>query len=300
MKKISIILLFLFSLSFLYSASIDSGLISIRDDLFNSQEELESFYYQSKLTEEEEEYYQNMEVFLLTGGAGSLVWENFGHSSFVFKMPNGDEISFDYGIFSFDKGFYTNFALGRLYYSMLVSYAHYRVSSLIDDDRSVQYLKLDLDNIQKCNLARFLEYNAKSGNNVYLYNYYTDNCATRLRDSYNAVNNNRFRLWAEKKDMNETLRDYSKRYLSRSGFIIDWGINYLLGPNVDRKITLWEAMFLPDVLNNAISEFQNNTPDLIYKSENRDDTPNKYNFFLYSILFDLVFIVPIILLNSSS
>ena len=299
MKRICLILLCALIPLTIYSASINNDLIDVRDDLFDSEKELEEFQFKTTLTKAEEQYYDEVDIYLLTGGPGSLVWENFGHSAFVVKLPDRPYIAFDYGIFSFGKGFYKNFALGRLYYSVMVSYAEYRDLSLKSDDRSVSYLPLTLSALEKCNLLEFLEYNTQDENSTYLYNYYLDNCATRLRDSYSAVTNGDFEAWAKAQDAKESLRSYSKRYLSRSSLPITWAINYLLGPIVDKPISRWEAMFLPDELDAALEDYQGNEAYVEYESETRKETPKTYTFFLYSILFALILTLPILLTKTS-
>lgn len=299
MKRICLILLCVLIPLTIYSASINKDLIDVRDDLFDSEKELAEFKFKTTLTQSEEQYYDEVDIYLLTGGPGSLVWENFGHSAFVVKLPDRPYIAFDYGIFSFGKGFYKNFALGRLYYSVMVSYAEYRDLSLKSDDRSVSYLPLSLSALEKCNLLKFLEYNTQDENSTYLYNYYLDNCATRLRDSYSAVTNGDFEAWAKAQDAKESLRSYSKRYLSRSSLPVAWAINYLLGPSVDKPISRWEAMFLPDELESALEDYQGNEAYVEYVSETREDTPKTYNFFLYSILFALILTLPILLTKTS-
>lgn len=279
----------------IYPASINRDIIPVRTDIFKSEEQLESFSFKTNLTKQEKSYYDNVNIRLMTGGPGSLVWENFGHSAFVVSIPNEYDIAFDYGIFSFGEGFYKNFALGRLYYSVMMSYSDYREASLIADDRDVRYLDLTLSPLEKCNLLLFLQYNAREENSTYLYDYYNDNCATRLRDAYNAIKGGEFKIWAEAQKDDESLRAYTKRYLSASSFPVDWAINYLLGPAVDMPITRWEAMFLPDVLNQSIAEFQSNESEIAYKSKGRIPTPESYPFIYFSLIWTLLLVFPLLL-----
>lgn len=290
MKKILALALLLFSMIPLFSVSImGKDSIEIRDDLFYSEEELGKFGMDRKVPESYKEQYEACEIYLITGGPGSIVWENFGHSSFVVKYPGDNYIAYDYGIFSFDENFYINFALGKLYYQAWQTWADYRVQSLVDDDRTVSALKLDLDADQKYALISFLEYNTEPENSEYLYDYYYDNCATRLRDSYNAVTGGDFKAWAESVESKETLREYSVRYLSRSTFPVCFAINYLLGPIVDEDISLWEAMFLPEVLESSIAEYQGSESSIYYETEGRRDTPDSYAFNLRALILGLIF-----------
>ena len=272
--------------------------LSIRDDLFNSDEELSAFDFTMSAPKSKSSYYDDVEIYLLTGGPGSIVWENFGHSSYLVKRPDGESVTYDYGIFSFDDSFFINFALGKLYYQAWKSWAEYRVESFIMDDRDVSLLKLELDRDQKYSLISFLEYNARPENSTYLYDYYYDNCATRLRDSYNAATGGDFKAWAEKIEVDETLRTLSERYLSRSTFPVDFAITFLLGPDVDKKITLWDAMFLPEILEDGIMEYQGNESTSHYESVTRKDTPSAYSFLPRTILFAFILSIFIVLSHS--
>lgn len=267
---------------------IGKDCLNIREDLFYSEKELAAFDFSDEISEAERAFFEETTIYLMTGGPGSIVWENFGHSSFLVVIPDGIEVMYDYGIFSFNENFFINFALGKLYYEAYRSWADYRIDALILDDRSVSLLELKLSPEQKSNLVRFLDYNTRPENSIYLYNYYDDNCATRLRDSYNAITGGEFRAWAESIPMKETLRSYSQRYLFRSTFIVDWAINYLLGPYVDESITLWEAMFLPDMLEAGIAAFQGNESEFIYQTENRRPVPEYYSLNARTLIFALI------------
>ena len=131
--------------------------------LFDSDKELDSFKT-SEVTEEEREKYREMEFYLITGGPGSLVWENFGHSAILFTSPDSFPIAYDWGIFTFDDSFFVNFAFGRLYYEAWSTYGGYSIESVIAYDRSVSALKLELDENQKNNLLSFLIYSTKEEN----------------------------------------------------------------------------------------------------------------------------------------
>ncbi len=281
MKRFLSLLLILFVLSTL------SAKIEIRDNLFSSQEEL-ALFKAEKVTEEEESYYENMKIYLLTGGEGSAIWENFGHSAFVIERDGYPAIGFDFGIFTFDDTFIPNFIVGKLYYQVWETYAAYRIESLIEDDRSVSLLELDLTNDQKKALFSFLVYNTEEENRTYLYDYFNDNCATRLRDIYSYATGGEFETFLRNRESTESIRYGVTRHLSRSTFFSSWVINYMLGPDVDREITGWEECYLPSNLEKAIEEYQNTESEIIYTTKNRKPTPQKWSLPLYSFIFGLV------------
>lgn len=280
MKKFLALSFFLFSAFLLFSK------VEIRDDLFISSEELENFKTE-EVKEEEKEFYSTMNIYLLTGGPGSLIWENFGHSTFIVQIPSYLSLSYDYGIFTFDETFIPSFIMGKLYYRVMGSYAEYRIASLEEDDRSVSLLKLDLTEEEKKNVYSFLLYNTKPENSYYLYDYFFDNCATRLRDIYSWSTGGEFERVLKATKNQESLRDTVNRHTSRSTFFAAFFINYLLGESVDRESTMWDACFLPSVLEEEIEKYQNTKSEIVYESQNRKETPEKYNLTFYSILFAL-------------
>ena len=300
-KILALISLALLSFELLAVSFIGKDTIKVREDLFYSEQELEEFRFEDKRApQSKEDFYSECDIYLLTGGPGSILWENFGHSSYIVKYPNGEAVAYDYGIFTFDESFFKNFALGRLYYEAWRSWADYRVNALIEEDRDVSLLPLDLSTDGKYALISFLDYNTRPENSVYLYDYYLDNCATRLRDSFDATTGGEFRRWAESKVYEETLRDLSERYLSRSSFPVAFAVTFLLGPSVDEGITLWDAMFLPDILEEGIALFQGNESISYHKSETREQTPASYGFMTRTIAMALIFAAIILLSRSKN
>lgn len=271
---------------FILSALLIFAKVEIRDDLFISSEELENFLVED-VKEEEKEFYSTMNIYLLTGGPGSLIWENFGHSTFIVQIPSYLSISYDYGIFTFDDTFIPSFIMGKLYYRVMGSYAEYRISSLEEDDRSVSLLKLNLTENEKKKVYSFLLYNTKPENSYYLYDYFFDNCATRLRDIYSWSTGGEFERILKATKNSESLRDTVNRHTSRSTFFASFLINYLLGESVDKESTMWDACFLPSILEEEIEKYQKNKSEIVYESQERKETPAKYNLTLNSLLFGL-------------
>lgn len=283
-KKILVLLLLILIPTFIFAMASH---IEVRDDLFKSDKELANFP-KTTVDSTEKDFYDKMEVYLLTGGPGTSIWENFGHAAFVLSVPKMGDISFDYGIFTFDESFYGNFILGKLYYEAWESFAAYRVKSLQEEDRTVQLLKLNLDNNRKKDMWKFLNYNVQDGNSTYLYDYFVDNCATRLRDTYNWTTDGDFRAWLESQPSPETIRESVTRYLFRSTFVPAWVLNYLLGPSVDKEITMWEACFLPDTLNAMLEEYQGTKATELYHTQHRRPVPEKWNLPLRSAFMGMI------------
>lgn len=255
--------------------------------LFDINKELDQFEIVS-VKEEEKDNLESLEFYLVTGGPGSMIWENFGHSAILMIGPNTYPLAFDWGIFTFDDSFFLNFAFGRLYYEAWATYGDYRIESLIENDRDVTILKLQLDNEQKKNLSRFLAYSTKEENRTYLYDYFRDNCATRPRDIFSWLTGGDFEETLKTIPAQETLRETVERHLSLSSFPVCWAISYLLGPDTDKNETMWEACFLPSQLNKSIEEYQNTKAFEYYTSLSRTPVPEKWNIKVRALIMGII------------
>ena len=293
MRSLVSILLFLFSIQIASAASFTGG-IPIREDLFWSEEELSKVDFTSPLTDEERDYYENTHIYVVTASPSEPVYVFFGHAGIVVATPDTPEVMFDYGTFRFNDGFYTNFIFGRLYYSVIESYASFRYDDFIATDRTIKKIELMLTPEAKKAVIGFLAYNVLPENETYLYHYYKDNCATRLRDIYNAATDGEFREWAESIDTGKSFRAWSTPYMSRSLFFA-FILNYLQGPNVDKPVTLYDACFLPDILLSSIEEFEKASAETMYETQTREATPETYSLTLRSIGIAAVFSVLILL-----
>ena len=265
--------------------------------LFNIDKELEEFP-RIELSDGDEEYYGAMDFYLVTGGPGSLVWENFGHTAILMVSPSSFPVAYDWGIFSFDESFFANFAFGRLYYEAWATYGEYRIKVLEEDDRSVGILKMELTTREKKEMASFLSYATREENRTYLYDYFRDNCATRPRDIYSWATGGEFEEVLKGETAPESIRETVERHLSLSSFPVAWTISYLLGPSVDGKCTLWDACFLPSTLEKEIQRYQGNQKTTYYESKDRDTVPQKWNMKVPSFLMGLIlFLIPILFLT---
>ena len=293
MRKLISILVLLLSIQMLGAASVQGG-IPIRDDLFWSEEELSKIDFSAPLDDDEKEYYENTHIYIVTAAPSEPVYIYFGHAGIAIDTPDMPEVMFDYGTFRFDDSFYMNFIFGRLYYTVIESYSSFRYDDFIASDRTVKKIELQLSPEAKKAVIGFLSYNILPGNDTYLYHYYEDNCATRLRDIYNAATGGKFREWAEGIETGKSFRSWSTPYMSPSLFFA-FVLNYLQGPSVDKPVNLYQACFLPDVLIEAISEFEGIGSETVYQTKTREDTPDHYSLAIRSGFISIVFAIAIFL-----
>ena len=256
------------------AASVTGG-SEVRPGLFYSEEELGKISFDDELPDSDREYYGNIDISIITAAPAEPVYIYFGHSGLSVEIPGREGIMFDYGTFSFSESFYHDFIFGLLYYSMSEAYESWRIDQFINEDRTTTRLPLDLSPEAKRGVIEFLSENAEPENRTYLYHYYNDNCATRIRDIYNSAEGSGFRKWAESIDTGKSFRDWSTPYMSPSLFFALF-LNYLQGPSIDEPINLYQACFLPDVLEKTIAEYEDGTPELIYQTKTRKPVPEDY------------------------
>jgi hypothetical protein len=185
-------------------------------------------------------------ISLVTMGVGVRVWERFGHNAILVEdRQRGTRTAYNYGLFDFrQENFVLRFIQGRMWYWMQGLDADAMLQSYIRDNRSVWVQELNLSPAQRAALRDFLVWNERPEHRYYRYDYYRDNCSTRVRDALDRVLNGRFRARTDTVATGTTYRFHTKR-LTASDLPLVTGLHVALGEPVDRPISAWEAMFVP-------------------------------------------------------
>lgn len=196
-----------------------------------------------------------LSIYLLTMGQGDLVWEKFGHNAIWIRDPvAGTERVYNYGVFDFDSpGYWGRFVKGDWIYELAVHGIEETIAQYQYFDRTVVAQELDLTPSEKSQLREFLEWNARPENREYLYDYYRDNCSTRLRDVLDRVLGGELRARTAGVSTPTTYRWHSRRLIADDRLAYA-GLSAGLGPAADRRITAWEEMFLPEKLMERVRE----------------------------------------------
>ena len=232
---------------------------------FPSRENLLKFSFDE---ENISENYDNVDIYLVSTEGGDQVYSLFGHTSIEIELPRFFDHFYDYGFFTFSDGFYVNFALGKLYYNIYRTDAEWRMDSFRFEDRTVHKTLLPLNASQKKGIMDFLDYNALPENNTYLYDYYRDNCATRVRDIIDEATGGEFKAWAEAISSGQSFRSSSNHYM-QAQFFPAFAINYLEGPKVDRLLSRYDMMYLPEELMKGVEDFFDIDTEIAYQSQTR-------------------------------
>lgn len=245
----------------------------VQDQPFDSEEELGKIDFAKPLAENQRKWVEGATVSLLTIGSGDPLYAWFGHTALIVGQPSGGQVMYDYGVFDTEqKNFYLNFARGRMYYAVYESEATWRIQEALDEKRDVKLVELDLTPEATFATIRFLQHNAMEENSTYLYHFYKDNCATRIRDIINAATDGEFRTWAEAQGASGTYRQLAQRYLAHAP-VVFWALDFLQGPSIDKPLSRYDQMFLPEELSKAVLDF---FPSLAAKEQIVQDTRSEH------------------------
>jgi len=242
------------------------------------------------------------EISVITCDPGAELYSSFGHSAFRVIDPvlNIDQ-AYNYGTFNFKtNNFYIKFARGKLLYDLSSYPFHYFIRDYIKENRTVVEQVLNLDQTEKQEMFDFLENNAKPENKSYLYDFFFDNCATKLPEvSTKVLDGNVQMNYDFADDLDYTFRDLIHLYLDDKPWG-KFGIDLALGSVIDRKATPQEYLFLPDYVlksyekaskqkDNEVIPLVKRT-NLLYTSKPVDQKKLFFTpFILFSILAIMVF-----------
>jgi hypothetical protein len=183
---------------------------------------------------------------VLTMGPGDVFWERFGHDAIVVDdgTPDG-RTSYNFGFFDLaEDGFVGRFVRGEMEYMLVALPLEEDLRYYRDVGRGATLQWLDLDPAQARFLATALAENARPENARYRYDYYTDNCATRVRDAIDRALGGHLRRQLEVRSSGDTYRSESVRLASPAAWM-RVGFDLGLGPAADRPLTRWQQAFLP-------------------------------------------------------
>jgi hypothetical protein len=179
-------------------------------------------------------------------GPGKAVWERFGHNAIWIHDPvQGTDKAYNYGLFDLrQENFLVRFLQGRMWYWMQGFPAQTYVELYRRANRSVWIQELEMSPEARRELQEFLEWNERPENRFYHYDYYRDNCSTRVRDALDRALQGRIRQETSELATGRTYRFHTRR-LTENDPLVYTGLLLALGQPVDRPISAWEEMFLP-------------------------------------------------------
>ncbi len=186
------------------------------------------------------------EISVLTIGPGKTLNDAFGHSAFRIKDPMFKlDIVYNYGVYDFSApNFYLKFAQGKLDYLIGLDTFNQFLRNYRYQDRTITEQKLNLTKPQKQELFNYLSTNHLPENRKYKYDFFYDNCATKIRDVINTSTLSSVQYNTPDGLQESTFRDLIYEHVNKNSWS-SFGIDLALGSVVDKTTTSNEYMFLP-------------------------------------------------------
>lgn len=238
-----------------------------------------------------------LRISLLTCTPGEELYSTFGHSAFrVVDSTSMTDIVYNYGTFDFDDdGFYIKFVRGKLLYYVAAEYFKDFKNFYQSTNRGITEQVLNLTAAEKITIQQFLNNNLKEENKFYKYDFFFDNCTTRLRDILKKQHDSAFCRVAVM-PAGSRFRQAIHQYLDKNNK--DWsklGIDILLGKPCDGVMTAENMQFLPD---NLMKSLDSSSHPMVLSSQDLYSISNENangSFFTPMVVFSLLAIFIVLL-----
>lgn len=239
-----------------------------------------------------------LRISLLTCSPGEELYSTFGHSALrVVDSNSVTDNVYNYGTFDFyEKDFYIEFIRGKLKYYVDVSPFWDFQQEYILENRTITEQVLNFSAAEKQIIRHALNENLKEENKFYMYDFFLDNCTTRLRDII-VKNKQPKPVLPAVMPATFTFRNAIHQYLdSNHKYWSKLGIDLLLGAPTDAVMTTAQQQFLPDNLMLALDHSSNvkiaNPGISLYQITSQK---NKKDWFTPGILFSSMLIIFVVL-----
>jgi len=211
-------------------------------------------------TQENKDKSTQYHISILTIGPGNSLSDAFGHSGIrVIDEINNYDVVFNYGVYDYNApNFYGNFVKGRPIYSLGLNNYENFYKNYVNQSRQIIEQKLDLSEYQKRIFVNKLITNSKEANKFYEYNYFENNCSTKIADIFNEI--------LEEDIENESLYKANVGSNSYRKLVYEninpnsWGalgIDICLGAVIDKNINSKDELFLPYNLKSYFDQLGN-------------------------------------------
>lgn len=238
-------------------------------------------FAQQKLSEQ-------AKISVLTCGAGDEVYSTFGHTAiWVYDPQNSIDEVYNYGIFDFrTKNFYLKFLSGKLdYYVLHTTFANF-MWEYRADNRWVKEQELLVSDEIKLQIYDALKKGERPENRYYRYDFFRNNCSTKIIDLILASSNNQAALDTLNKPSGKTFREGLKPHIENRSWLY-FGIYLLLGPFSDQDMSRLQSCYIPeDLMHQLEASGLATSPQLVFEGIDRQNEVNRLN--VPSIIFWLL------------
>ena len=247
---------------------------------------------------------ESMEISVLTCDPGNEIYSLFGHSALRIKNPiNGQDLVVNWGLFEFSESqfqFGYDFAKGRLKYYMGIQLMSNFITEYRRSKRGIREQVLNLSNQEKYQIIQLLEENYRPENRKYRYEFFYDNCSSRLRDIIKKVFKENINFFQSPKYNKFTFRETIHLYLESFPWL-KLGIDLVLGKKIDKLVSNENLMFLPlnveEIFDKSLVENNGSIKNLVkskntliesFENKNKLNNIGFYSWILLAITLSLI------------
>jgi len=191
---------------------------------------------------------EELSISLLTMGPGEHPFTKFGHSAiWVHDAARQRDEIYNYGTFAFDsRTALLDSVEGKLPYWLSVQSIGSTLRIYSEQGRSLLASELELTPSERARLHAALRDNARPEHRYYRYDYYRDNCSTRVRDVVDSVLGGRMRQ-VSAGPASMSYRAHTQRLVA-GGPLLYAGLDLAVGRQTDARVTFWDEAWLPERL----------------------------------------------------
>ena len=198
----------------------------------------------------------SLRVYLITIGQGAAYWEKYGHNMLRFVDQSAKlDLAYNWGTFDFTQpGYLRRLLIGDPQYWVdtiptAVVFQFYR-----HFDRTITQQQLNLSPAQARAALDRARWNMRPEHRFYRYDYFLDNCSTRVRDLIDLAFGGAIKS-ASQDTVDQTYRGETLRLLDDMR-LTQLGVDIALGRPAGRKLTRWEDMFIPMRMRDALRDMR--------------------------------------------
>lgn len=235
----------------------------------------------------------DVEIELITIGSGQYYWEAFGHTALRVKTANAD-FMYGFGYFDFeDEDFFINFAKGEMQYFMGIQETAGELADYEDQGRKIWSQKLLLSTQQKQDLLTTLNFLAQPQNRYYHYDYFLNNCTSRIRDILDKITHQDLSIKLETTQTQNSWNDLTFPAINQAWMNLGIAMAYGLPAYQNRnkwQLSVFPETFAKDLQDTKTDSQWNHPMQLIYQPNVAQIKQHKYNFFLTHYAMPLIVI----------
>ena len=205
-------------------------------------------------------------VKLISIGPGDAFWSAFGHTAIAI-----DDVVYGFGYFSFDEVTVESFLTNQMNYDLGISEFNYELYLAQQQNRDFSVVELNLSTHEVEQISDYLQWHSQPENQSYPYDYFWNNCSTKVRDVINMAWHQNLKKRAQTDIQSSQNSSYIlATFPAKHQGLMNFGLALGYGWPAYNQRNAWELMAFPMFLESYLIENfsqQLQTRQVLYKAE---------------------------------